>query len=298
MPNAKMDLPKLIEKFNCEDRCHEYMEKLRWPGGVECPRCECTKISRLKKYRKYECADCEYQFTVRVGTVLQDSKLPLWKWFLATFLMVESKKGISANQLKRMIGVSYKTAWYLCHRIREALKDDGSMELLRGIVEVDETWVGGKVRGKGRGYKGNKAMVIGAVQRAGKVRLQVIKARDRKTLHEFITSNTEDGTEAIFTDDYEAYDGIADDDTRHETVNHSDEEWVNGEVHTNTVENIWSLLKRSIIGSYHKVSIKHLEAYLHELGFRYDNRDNPYIFRDAMRRMLTSDNLEYKELTA
>lgn len=292
-----MNLIKLMEKFSDEDACREYLEGLRWSDGVACPRCESESISRIESRNQYDCNDCRYRFSVTAGTIFHDSHLPLWKWFVTIYLITESKKGMSAAQVGRTIGVSYKTAWYLCHRIREALKDEGA-ELLRNIVEVDETWVGGKVKGKGRGYKGNKALVIGAVEREGKVRLQVIRARDRETLHEFITSSTDPTTEAIYTDDYEAYEGIADKDTEHGTVNHSADEWVNGQVHTNTVESIWSLLKRSIIGSYHKISIKHLEAYLHELGFRHDNRDNPFIFRDAMRRMLTSKNLEYKELTA
>jgi len=292
-----MNLVKLVEKFRSEDACRAYLEGLRWPDGVICPRCESDSISRIHDRNQFDCNACRYRFSVTAGTIFHDSHLPLWKWFISIYLVTESKKGISANQLKRTIGVSYKTAWYLCHRIREALKDDAA-ELLRGIVEVDETFVGGKARGKGRGYTGNKALVIGAVQREGKVRLQVINARDRKSLHNFIATEVADDAEAIYTDDWEAYVGIGDENTRHDSVNHSAEEWVRADVHTNTVENVWSLLKRSIIGSYHKISIKHLEAYLHELGFRYDNRDNPFIFRDAMMRMIESGNLEYKTLTA
>lgn len=292
-----MNLVKLVEKFRSEDSCRAYLEGLRWPDGVICPRCESGSISRIRERNQFDCNACRYRFSVTAGTIFHDSHLPLWKWFISIYLVTESKKCISANQLKRTICVSYKTAWYLCHRIREALKDEGA-ELLKGIVEVDETFVGGKTRGKGRGYTGNKALVISAVEREGAVRLRVITARDRKSLHTFITSKVADEAEAIFTDEWEAYSGIGDEDTKHESVNHSAEEWVRGDVHTNTIENVWSLLKRSIIGSYHKISIKHLEAYLHELGFRYENRNNLYIFRDAMRRMLESDNLEYKELTA
>src|SRR5207302_9385183 len=141
------------------------------------PRCDSDKMSRVTKRNQYDCDSCRYQFSVTSGTVFHDTHLPLWKWLLATYLMVESKKGISANQLKRTLAISYKTAWYLCHRIRNAMREL-NLELLKGIVEVDETYVGGKVRGMGRGYKGNKAIAIGAVQRDGLIRLQVIKCAD------------------------------------------------------------------------------------------------------------------------
>jgi transposase-like protein len=211
------------------------------------------------------------------------------------YLMIESKKGISANQVKRTIGVSYKTAWYLCHRIRSAMSD-GTPNLLKGIVEVDETLVGGKRKNVGHGFKGNKTIVIGASQRGGETRLQVIDSVDRKALHQFIKENIAPDTEAIYTDEWPAYQGIADEDTRHETVNHSAEEWVRGDVHTNSVEGIWSLLKRSIVGSYHKVSVKHLDAYLNELEWRFNNRSNEYLFRDTLLKLIASSNLEYREL--
>src|ERR687887_249803 len=141
-----MSLPQLIEQFGGEDECHAYLEELRWPSGVKCPRCGSAKISRIKARRQFDCDGCRYQFSVRVDTLFHDSKLPLWKWFLAVYLMVESKKGISANQLKRTLRVSYKTAWYLCHRIRSAMEGDEE-SLLAGIVEADDTWIGGKHHG-------------------------------------------------------------------------------------------------------------------------------------------------------
>ena len=229
--------------------------------------------------------------------MLHDSHLPLQKWFLAVYLMTESKKGISAVQLKRTLKVAYRTAWYLGHRIRAAMEEAYPMPL-RSIVEIDETFVGGKVRGKGRGHKDNKTAVVGAIQRGGKVVLKVIEARDRQTLYRFIDEVTADETEAYFTDEWAPYLGIADENTAHETVNHSVEEWVRGDVHTNTVENIWSLLKRSIIGAYHKVSIKHLDAYLNELEWRFNNRDNPWLFRDTLLRLLNAKHMEYRELVA
>jgi transposase-like protein len=140
---SEVDLPRLIERFGSEDKCRAYLEELRWPDGVKCPRCDSDKISRIKTRNQFDCDGCRYQFSVRVGTVFQDSKLPLWKWFLAVYMIGEAKKGVSANQLKRMLGVSYKTAWFLCHRIRSAMTDE-SGKLLTGIVEADETYVGGK----------------------------------------------------------------------------------------------------------------------------------------------------------
>ncbi len=297
MPTRNIDLPTLIERFGSEDKCHAYLEQIRWPEGVRCPRCEHASISRISDRRQFECNACSYQFSVRVGTIFHDSHLPLWKWFLAVYMMCQSKKGISSNQLKRMLGVAYKTAWYLTHRIRSAM-NTGEGELLCGIVEVDETWVSGKAEGEGRGFTGNKTIVVGAVQRGGDVRLGVIASRTREELHGFIRANVDDETEAIFTDDWEAYKGIEDKDTLHRTVNHRRKEWVVGQVHTNTIESVWSLLDRSIIGAYHKVSKKHLPAYLEEVAFRFNNRENPYMFRDTLRRLIAADPLQYEKLVA
>jgi transposase-like protein len=297
MPKThEMNLVKLVEQFGSDEKCRQYLEALRWPSGVVCPRCESKKVSRSYKREQFVCDTCSYNFSVTAGTIFHDTKLPLTKWFMAVYLMQESKKGISANQMKRTLGVSYKTAWYLCHRIRAAVQEASPFKL-KGIVEVDETYVGGKVRGIGHGYVGNKAIVVGAVQRGGKIVLKVAPDNGRKTLHGFIRQNTEDGTEAIYTDEWAAYKGIADENTRHEAVNHKAEEWVRGDVHTNSVENVWSLLKRSIVGSFHKLSLKHLDAYLDELEWRFNNRENPYLFRDTLLRLLSSENLEYKELT-
>jgi transposase-like protein len=216
---------------------------------------------------------------------------------LAVYLIVEAKKGLYANQLKRTLGVSYKTAWYLTHRIRAALKEVDA-QLLKGIVEVDETFVGGEMEGMGRGYKGNKLVVVGALQRGGNICLQVVQGADRKTLHGFIRENVTGDTEAIYTDEWPAYRGIEDSNTRHEAVKHREKEWARDDVHTNSLENVWSLLKRSIIGSYHQVSAKHLDAYLDELEFRFNNRDNPHMFRDAMCKLLVANSLPYEKLIA
>ena len=167
---------------------------------------------------------------------------------------------------------------------------------LGGTVEVDETFVGGKVRGLGHGYKGNKAVVVGVVERGGEIRLQVAEDRTRRVLREIVLSNTRPDTKAIYTDEWPAYSGIGDHDTRHETVNHREEEWVPGDVHTNTAESVWSLLKRSIVGSYHHVSVKHLDAYLDELEWRFGNRDNPWLFRDTLVKLIQAAPLEYRRL--
>lgn len=290
-----MNLMRLFEQFDTDEECRAVLEDLRWPHGVKCPRCESDKVYRASPRKQFDCASCGYQFSVTSGTIFHDTHLPLPKWFVATYLICESKKGMSANQMKRTLGVSYKTAWYLCHRIRAAMKDVAA-PLLSGIVEVDETYVGGKVRGKGRGYRDNKTMVVGAIQRGGNVRLKVEQRADRKTLHAFIKAHVGDEAKAIHTDEWPAYKGLADANTRHETVNHKAEEWVRADVHTNTVEGVWSLFKRSIVGSYHQLSEKHLEAYLDEMAWRFNNRKNAYLFRDTLTKLVTAGTLEYKAL--
>jgi transposase-like protein len=229
--------------------------------------------------------------------------MSLWKWFLATYLMTESKKGISANQMKRTLDVAYQTAWYLCHRIRKAMAETDA-ELLGGkgkTLEFDETYAGGKKRHVGSGYLGNKTMILGALERGdvSQIRLRVEnnkKRGDRKTHHGFVAEVAKPDTSRIYTDDNPGYEGIADADTEHQSVNHSAEEWVRGDVHTNGIESVWSLFKRSIVGSYHQVSAKHLDKYLDELEWRFNQRENPFLFRDTMKRLLASEKMEYKEL--
>jgi len=287
------NLVKLIEEFGSEEKCRAYLEDLRWPDGVECPRCEKpTTISKIASRNQYECDACRYQFSVTAGTLIHDSHLPLWKWFLTVYLMCESKKGMSAKQVQRMLGVSYKTAWYLCHRIRDAMGDD-DQPLLRGVVEIDETLIGGKRKGYGHGYRGNKAIVAGAVERGGEIRLRLVANTRRGNLAGFIKS-TVDEDASIYTDELASYQGIAGED--HQTVEHSSEEWVRGDVHTNTVESAWSLLKRSVVGTYHQISIKHLPAYLDEMEWRFNQRENPYLFRDTLLVLLHGDALPYRVL--
>jgi transposase-like protein len=285
-----MNLIKLIEDFSSGDKAREELKRLRWPKGIKCPRCESDKVSPIKDRKQYNCNACSYQFSVTSGTIFNDSHLPLWKWFLATYLMTESKKGISACQLQRNLACTYRTAWFLCHRIRAAMKDVNPAPL-SGTVEVDETYIGGK------GYKRNKTIVIGAPQRRGPVRMEILRWADKEQLHKFIHKTTAPEAENIYTDEHPGYVGIADEDTKHGTVNHSREEWVHGDIHTNGIESVWSLLKRSVVGTYHKVSVKHLDAYLGELEHRFNNRENKFLFRDTLLKLVEAKKLTYSELT-
>jgi transposase-like protein len=283
-------LVSLIERFGSEERCRAYFEELRWPDGLECPRCgDYTTISRIRTRDQFECDACRYQFSVTAGTLIHDSHLPLWKWFLAVYVMCESKKGVSAKQLQRMLGGSYKTAWYLSHRVRAAM-GDGEQPLLTGTVEVDETYVGGKRKGYGVGYKGNKVVIAGAIERGGEIRLRLVPNTRRHNPEGFIESTVDDDA-SIYTDELRSYEGIAGKD--HQSVKHSAREWVRGNVNTKTVESARSLLKRSIVGTYHHRSVKHLPAYLDEMEWRFNNRENPYLFRDTLLVLLHGDALPY-----
>jgi len=292
----KMKLVELIKDFADESKCRLYIERLRWPNGVECPRCKSAKVYRIVKRDQLLCSSCEYQFSVTVDTIFHDTHLPLWKWFLATCLLCESKKGISACQIQRSLGISYKTAWYLCHRIRAAMLEVAPAKL-GGTVEIDETYVGGKAR-RWR-PKSEKAVVIGIRQRNGDLRL--IRAKDAKsaTVREIINANVGGHVEVIMTDESAIYPYALDKMQKnlHKTINHS-KEYAHGDIHTNTVESAFSLLKRGIVGTWHKVSAKHLPAYLDEMCFRFNNRKNPFLFRDTMLKLIDSPNLEYKHLTA
>jgi transposase-like protein len=307
-----MNLGRLIEQFGTDDRARDYLMNLRWPDGVRCPRCGFQKVSRIgwtdkpdgkKGRRQFDCNSCRYRFSVTTGTVFHDSHLPLWKWFAATYLMCESRKGISANQLMRMLGIgSFTTAWYLCNRIRSAM-DEVSPEMLTGVVEVDETYIGGKLRtGTPRANKlANKVMVLGALERGGEVRLRVEERGVMATklvVTAFLTDEVSGDAEAIYTDQGTWYRSLGDENTRHESVDHAKEEWVRGDVTTNGIESAWSLLKRSIVGSYHQLSAKHLQAYADEFAFRFNNRENPFLFRDTLLKLIEGDSLPYAQLIA
>lgn len=297
-----MNLPDLIEQFRSEDKCREYLEDLRWPNGVYCPRCSCNSVSKIEKRHQWECNDtsCRYQFSVTAGTVFHDSHLPLWKWFLAIYLIGESKKGISAKQLQRTLGVSYKTAWYLGHRVRAAMEEDSPVPL-DGIVEIDETWIGGRHRksDEDRSGRARKKLVLGAVSRDGDLRLVMRAGKGREgkdSYRKFVKEMVDDKAEAIFSDSDPNWGDMTDWDTVHRKVDHISDEWVRGIVHTNTIESVWSLFKRSVVGTYHQMSAKHLPAYLDEMAFRFNNRDNAFLFRDTLLRMIHGETLPYAEL--
>jgi transposase-like protein len=303
-----MDLISLFEKFGNDEKCRMYLEKLRWPEGVRCTHCGSEKISRIYKRNQFACDSCQYHFSVTAGSIFHDSHLPLTKWFAAIYLLSESKKGMSALQLKRTLRVAYKTAWYLCHRIREAVKD-ADTTALSGIVECDEVYIGGNpkymhnsrkdklVRQHGSAYS-HKQVIFGAIERDGNLRLQIgERPVTKEQLRTFIRAKLADETSVIMTDEHRGYTGIEDDNTLHVTVDHRNKEWVRGIAHTNTMEGVWSLFKRSIVGSYHQISLKHIDRYLDEFEFRFNNRHNPFLFRDTLLRLLQTTNLEYKELT-
>jgi transposase-like protein len=299
-----MTLPEITEMFSTDDKCRELLERLRWPNAPECPRCHTQKVVRLVTSDKLlYCAECDYQFTVTAGTIFHDSHLPLSKWFMVTLLLCEARKGISANQIKRTVGMSYKTAWYLCHRIRAAMKE-AERPMLDGTVEMDETWVGGREH-RGRGWNrpdNNKEIVIGLRQRGGELRF--FHASDVKsgTLAKYIKEHVSTDVDVIVTDEYPGYpkamieSGIKG--GQHETIRHRDGVYVRGDVHTNTVESAFSLLKRGIMGSWHKISAKHLPAYLAEMEFRFNRRKNANLFLDTLRHMVTAPVLTFEKLTA
>jgi transposase-like protein len=298
-----MTLVDVINLFDTDTKCRELLVRLRWPNGPECLRCHGAVVELATDKQLFYCKECDYQFTVTAATIFNDSHLPLTKWFLATLLLCESKKGMSANQIKRTLGVSYKTAWYLCHRIRAAMKE-ADRPMLDGTVEVDETWVGGRER-KGRGWNradNNKEIVVGIRQRGGELRF--FHATDVKagTLAKYIKENISADVDVIVTDEFPAYipamiaSGIKG--TQHETIKHKDRVYVRGDVHTNTVESAFSLLKRGIVGSWHKISAKHLAAYLDEMTFRFNRRKKANLFLDTLRHMVTAPVLTFEKLTA
>lgn len=297
---SKNSLPSLNVDFDTDAECRQALEELRWPKGVTCLRCGSTSISRITTRKQFDCNACRYRFSVTTGTIFHDSHLALPKWFIAVFLMCESKKGVSANQLRRTLGVAQKTAWYMAHRIRKAMSEMHPSPL-SGTVEVDETYLGSRRRthGIGRGnYRAFKQIVLGAVERNGRLRMSAGIDNKRVNLHAFVREQVSDEAMNIYTDSLPAYRGIGDEDTRHETVDHSRGEYVRGEVHTNTIEGAFGLFKRGLIGSFHQISRKHLDRYLDEFEFRYNNRKNPYLFRDTLTRLVRAEAMPYEQLTA
>jgi transposase-like protein len=297
-----MNLVDVNRMFPTDEKCREILTKLRWPEGVRCPRCKMDAIELETEKTLYYCKDCDYQFTVTAGTIFNDSHLPLTKWFIAILLLCEAKKGMSACQIQRTLGLgSYKTAWYLCHRIRAAMIEVNK-PMLDGKVEMDETFVGGKNWWQGRAAKNdNKEVVIGIRQRGGDLRFFHAKDAKSGTLEKYIRENISEDVDILYTDDWGAYKSAAKHirkDGRHKTIRHKLRIYAKGDIYTNTVESAFSLLKRGIVGSWHRVSAKHLQAYCEEMAFRFNRRDKSDLFVDTLRHMVTAPILTFEKLTA
>jgi len=305
-----MNLIDVTKQFATDEQCLAYLEQMRWPDGkVRCPICGNDRISRItrksatKNVRKslYQCLEptCKQQFSATSGTIFNDSHLPLHKWFMALAIVVDAKKGISANQLKEHLGIgSYRTAWYMAHRIRKAMVEDFPTEL-SGVVEVDETYIGGKAKRRGiRKPKPPKDMVVGMRERGGRVRFFHVPNLKANTYQELVDRHIALDVKEVVTDQAAVYDFALDEylKTKHKTVNHS-REWVTSDgVHTNTIESAFSLLKRGMIGSFHRVTIKHLHRYLSEFEFRFNARKDANRFSNTLRRMLGIPPMPYVEL--
>ncbi|MGA7621686.1 IS1595 family transposase [Candidatus Binatus sp.] len=296
--------PKLVKQltlagfdrmFPDEDSCKAYLRDQRWPKVVRCPRCGNEKVyaSKARPFH-WQCTKCgknpraPYRFSVTVNTIFENTNYPLLTWFKVLYLMLTSKKGISALQIHRMIGTgSYRTAWFMCHRLRAGLADPDFKKLM-GIVEVDETGIGGKDRNRHWNKKqhitgmSGKTTVIGAISRKGNVVCKIIEDTSTDSLTGFVNEVCSSKVDLVATDEYPAYDAIGVYGRKHGVVRHTAGEYVRGQVHTQNIENFWSLLKRGVIGTYHNVSKKYLPLYLNEFQFRHNNRRNSDIFRDAI----------------
>jgi transposase-like protein len=287
--------------FPDDEKCRELLTRLRWPEGPRCPRCSADAAELETEKVLYYCKECDYQFSVTAGTIFNDSHLPLVKWFAATLLLCEAKKGMSACQIQRTLGIGgYKTAWYLCHRIRAAMAATDK-PMLDGTVEMDETYVGGVNRGKGICSRvDNKHVVVGIRKRNGDLRFFHSKDAKSGTLAKYIEENISQDVDVIFTDEFSSHPVAMKKAGRknYKMINHSKGQYVDGNTHTNSIESAFSLLKRGIMGSWHRVSAKHLTAYLEEMTFRFNRRHNNDLFIDTLRHMVTAPVLTFQKLTA
>lgn len=292
----QMTIAQFEQLFPNEDACKAYLTANRWPEGVRCPRCGHEHVyaleSREYHWQCHNCSEQGYRFSVLVGTIFENTNKSLREWFRVMHLMLCSKKGISALQVQRMMGFgSYETALNMCNKIRAAL---GNVEFkkLIGYVEVDETFVGGKAKNKHKGPGGRgdfggtggtkKEIIVGAVRRKGDVIARVIENTSAETLDRFIRYAVSDRVSLISTDEHRGYTNVKRSHA-HGVVRHGQGQYVNGAIHTNTIEGFWSIVKRGIVGTFHKVSRKYLPLYVNEFEFRYNNRMNPDIFGAAIR---------------
>jgi transposase-like protein len=309
--DAKQEQPKTLQAairhFSNEQVCIDTVASLRWPDGPSCPACEKKDHYYLKTQKRWKCKECGRQFSIKLGTIFEDSPLSLDKWLCALWMLVNCKNGVSSYEIGRDLGVTQKSAWFMLQRLRLALQQ-GSLTKIGGPgseVEVDETFIGGKARnmhtskklGKGFYHRGgvNKTIVLGMLHRSGKVQAKVIKERDKGTLHGHVRESIEHGTDVI-TDEWRSYMGM-DEQYVHQVINHA-ERYVDGRVHTNGIENFWSLLKRGLNGTYIAVEPFHLFRYLDEQAFRYNNRstkEKP--MNDADRFKLALSQIAGKRLT-
>jgi transposase-like protein len=289
-----MTVRQFEKLFPTDDACKSYLVSRRWPDGIRCARCGNEDVYPVaNKPFHWQCSKCAkaggYRFSVTAKTIFDNTKIGLKTWFKVIYLMLISKKGISSLQIHRMMGFgSYSTALYMCHRVRAGLADPEFRKLV-GIVEVDETYIGGKNKNRhadkrtpGTGASG-KEIVVGAVERQGNVVARVIAHANTATLNAFVRQAISEKVSLIASDENKAYDPLSEI-FNHQTVNHSAGQYVNGAVHTATIDGFWSLLKRGIMGSYHKVSRKYLPLYVAEFEWRYNNRNNPDIFGAAIGR--------------
>jgi transposase-like protein len=307
---AKIKEPKTLQEaiilFSDPDVCIRYLAKKRWPDGViPCPVCGRTDVTFLPTQKKWQCKSRHHhrQFSVKVGSIYEDSPLGLDKWLTATWMITNCKNGISSYEIARDLGVTQKTAWFMLHRIRKAMQTSSFQRKLSGHVEVDETFIGGKARNMHKdkrakldrmGYD-NKTIVVGVLQRDGKVRTEVVKNRDSHTMHALVREHVEPGS-SLTTDDYRGYWGLYKDYV-HQIVDHA-ETYVDGQVHTNGIENFWSLVKRGLHGTYVSVEPFHLFRYLDEQIFRYENRATKKRFvSDSDRFQMVTSQLAGKRLT-
>jgi transposase-like protein len=296
-------LQEAIRYFSEPDVCTSFVASLRWPEGPVCAHCGGREHSYLTTRRIWKCKNCKRQFSVRTGTIFEDSPIPLDKWLSAIWLIANSKNGISSYELARALGLTQKSAWFMLHRIRLAMQT-GSFAKVSGHVEVDETFIGGKARNMhvqarrakitGTGGK-DKAMVVGVLERGGKVRASVVGDRSSRTLQAHVRANVEQGSD-IYTDALGSYVGL-DGDYTHEVVDHA-VRYVNGTVHTNGIENFWSLLKRALKGTYVSVEPFHLFRYLDERTFSFNERAKTDFGRFSLvLRMVAGRRVTYSELT-